>query len=70
VITAVVLGGTDIFGGRGSMFGTVAAYFLIIVLRTGMGVANVKAESQLAVIGSLLIIAILVSNLTGRLRRQ
>lgn len=70
VITAVVLGGTDIFGGRGSMFGTVAAYFLIIILRTGMGVANVKAESQLAVIGSLLIVAILVSNLTGRLRRQ
>lgn len=70
VITAVVLGGTDIFGGRGSMFGTVAAYLLIIILHTGMGVANVKAESQLAVIGSLLIIAILVSNLTGRLRRQ
>jgi len=69
VITAVVLGGTDIFGGRGTMFGTVAAYLLIIFLRTGMGVANVKAESQLAVIGSLLIIAILVSNLTGRLRR-
>ena len=69
VITAVVLGGTNIFGGRGTMFGTVAAYFLIIILRTGMGVANVKAESQLAVIGSLLIIAILVSNLTGRLHK-
>jgi rhamnose transport system permease protein len=69
VITAVVLGGTDIFGGRGTMFGTVAAYLLIIILRTGMGVANVKAESQLAVIGSLLIIAILVSNITGRLRK-
>ncbi|NOZ73273.1 MAG: ABC transporter permease [Chloroflexi bacterium] len=69
VITAVVLGGTDIFGGRGTMFGTVAAYLLIIILRTGMGVANIKADSQLAVIGSLLIIAILVSNLTGRLRR-
>jgi ribose/xylose/arabinose/galactoside ABC-type transport system permease subunit len=51
------------------MFGTVAAYLLIIILRTGMGVANVKSESQLAVIGSLLIIAILVSNLTGRLRK-
>jgi rhamnose transport system permease protein len=69
VITAVVLGGTSIFGGRGTMFGTVAAYLLLIILRTGMGVANVKAESQLAVIGSLLIIAILVSNLTGRLRK-
>jgi hypothetical protein len=33
-----------------------------------MGVANVKAESQLAVIGTLLIVAILVSNLTRRIR--
>lgn len=69
VITAVVLGGTDIFGGRGSMFGTVVAYLLLIFLRTGMGVANVKAESQLAVIGTLLILAILVSNLTDKLRK-
>jgi rhamnose transport system permease protein len=68
VITAVVLGGTDIFGGRGTMFGSVAAFLLIIFLRTGMGVANVKAESQLAVIGTLLIVAILVSNLTKRIR--
>jgi len=70
VITAVVLGGTDIFGGRGTMFGTVVAYLLLIFLRTGMGVANIKAESQLAVIGSLLIISILMSNVTSRLRRQ
>jgi rhamnose transport system permease protein len=69
VITAVVLGGTDIFGGRGSMFGTVAAYLLLIFLRTGMGVANVKAESQLAVIGTLLILAILISNLTDKFRK-
>lgn len=68
VITAVVLGGTDIYGGRGTIFGSVAAFLLIIFLRTGMGVANVKAESQLAVIGTLLIVAILVSNLTKRIR--
>jgi len=69
VITAVVLGGTDIYGGRGTIFGTVAAFLLLIFLRTGMGVANVKAESQLAVIGTLLIVSILVSNLTKRIRR-
>jgi len=68
VITAVVLGGTSIYGGRGTIFGTVAAFLLIIFLRTGMGVANVKAESQLAVIGSLLIVSILLSNLTKRIR--
>ena len=69
VITAVVLGGTSIYGGRGSMLGTVLAFFLIVVLRTGMGVANVKAESQLTVIGIMLILSVIVSNLVGRIRK-
>lgn len=69
VITAVVLGGVSINGGRGTMFGAVIAFFLVVVLRTGMGVANIKAESQLTVLGALLIISVIVSNLTERLRK-
>ncbi len=69
VITAVVLGGTDINGGRGSIFGTVVALFLLGILRSGMGVANIKAENQLAVVGTLLIVAILLSNATARRKR-
>ncbi|MCL5046305.1 MAG: ABC transporter permease [Actinobacteria bacterium] len=69
VITAVVLGGTDIFGGRGSILGTVIALFLVGILRTGMGVANIKAENQLTVIGGLLILAIVLSNIAFRKRR-
>ena len=69
VITAVVLGGVDIRGGRGSMLGAVIAFFLIFVLRTGMGVANVKAESQLFVIGVLLILSVIISNFMSRFRR-
>lgn len=68
-ITAVVLGGVSIDGGKGSVLGVVLAFLLIVVLRTGMGVANIKAESQLTVIGALLIVAILVSNLTERFRK-
>jgi len=68
-ITAVVLGGTSISGGRGSIVGTVLAFLLIVVLRTGMGVANVKAESQLTVIGIMLILAVVISNLVGRIRK-
>lgn len=67
-ITAVVLGGTSIAGGRGTIFGTVIALFLMGVLRTGMGVANVKAESQLAVVGVLLVGAVIVSNQLSRRR--
>jgi len=70
VITAVVLGGTDIAGGRGSILGSVIAFLLIVILRTGMGVANVKDESQMTVIGALLIIAIITSSLLKRFRKQ
>jgi ribose/xylose/arabinose/galactoside ABC-type transport system permease subunit len=51
------------------MFGAVVAFFLIVILRTGMGVANIKAESQLTVIGALLIISVIVSSLSERLRK-
>lgn len=69
VITAVVLGGTDINGGQGSILGTVLALFLIGVLRSGMGLANIKIEYQLVVIGSLLILSIIIPNVTRRLRK-
>lgn len=67
VITAVVLGGTDIFGGRGTIFGTVAALFLLGIIRRGMGLAEISAESQLAVTGSLLIGAVLLARFGGQL---
>ncbi|MCP4400135.1 MAG: ABC transporter permease [bacterium] len=68
-ITAVVLGGTSIYGGRGSIYGTVMAVFLFGILRTGMGVANVAGETQLTVLGTLLVVAVLASNALGRLSR-
>jgi len=67
-ITAVVLGGASIYGGRGTIFGTVLALALIAILKTGMGVANVKAENQLAVIGTLLIVAVILTNLLDKKR--
>jgi rhamnose transport system permease protein len=68
-ITAVVLGGTSIYGGRGSIYGTVMAVFLFGILRTGMGVANVTGETQLTVLGTLLVVAVLASNALRRLSR-
>jgi rhamnose transport system permease protein len=69
VITAVVLGGANIFGGRGTMFGTVIALLLIAVLQTAMGVANIKAEYQATANGALLIFAVLASNLIAHFRK-
>lgn len=58
-ITAVVLGGASIYGGKGTVFGTVLALALLVILKTGMGLANVKAEYQLAAVGTLLVLAVI-----------
>jgi rhamnose transport system permease protein len=63
VVTAVVLGGVDIFGGSGSMAGVFLAVILIAVLRNGMQLANLGGATQDIVVGSLLLGAILVGNL-------
>ncbi len=62
VVTAVVLGGVDIFGGSGSMLGVLLALILIAVLRNGMQLANLGGATQDIVIGSLLVGAILAGN--------
>ena len=61
-ITIVVVGGTSVLGGRASMLGSVLAFVLIGLIKTGMGVANVKTEYQLTAIGVLLILAALSLN--------
>ncbi|MGH3141571.1 MAG: ABC transporter permease, partial [Gaiellales bacterium] len=63
VVTAVVLGGVDIFGGSGSILGVLLALFLIAELRNGMQLDNLSGATQDMVIGGLLIAAILVGNL-------
>lgn len=68
VITAVVVGGTDIFGGRGAIFGTVAALFLLGIIRTAMDLDRVLPEKQMAVVGTLLILAVVLANLMARWR--
>jgi rhamnose transport system permease protein len=65
-ITVAVLGGAAIKGGEGTILGTTFALFLFMVIKTAMGVANVKPEYQLTAIGVLLILAVLAE----RLRRE
>jgi rhamnose transport system permease protein len=62
VVTAVVLGGVDIFGGAGSIAGVLLALILIAVLRNGMQLANLGGATQDMVIGGLLVGAILAGN--------
>ena len=62
MVLMVMLGGTYIFGGRGSIAGTFLAAWLLIVIATGMNVANIPITSQLIVTGFLLIVAIIATN--------
>ncbi|MBX3119868.1 MAG: ABC transporter permease [Fimbriimonadaceae bacterium] len=66
-ITATVLGGTSIYGGRGSVLGSMLALFLIAIIRVQMGLANISAEVQMTVVGTLLIVAVAITMLTSRL---
>ena len=66
VITAVVLGGTSIFGGRGTIIGTVLGLAVMQALKNGLSLAGVKGDGTIIVIGLILIGAIFISNLFNR----
>jgi len=63
VITAVVLGGVDINGGKGTMLGATLSLLLIGLMRFGMGLLNIQGQVQGIVIGLLLILSILLPSL-------
>lgn len=58
VIAAVVIGGTSLFGGVGSIFGTVIGALLIGVLTNGLVLLNVSSFVQQIVIGVILVLAV------------
>ncbi len=57
-ITAVVLGGTSIFGGRGGVGGTLLGLAAIAILQNGLRLADLPAELAGIVTGLLLLVAI------------
>jgi len=63
VITAAVLGGVDINGGKGSMVGAVLSLLLVGLMRFGMGLLNIQGQVQGIAIGLLLIFSILIPSL-------
>ena len=62
VIAAVVLGGTSIFGGIGTIAGTVLGFIMIQLLKNGLSLTGVKGDATIVVIGSVLILSILLTN--------
>ena len=67
-ITAVVLGGTSLFGGRGSIIGTLIGAVIVGVFRNGLTLIGVEVIYQYLVTGILVILAVSFDQLTHRRR--
>ncbi len=65
-ITAVVLGGTSIFGGRGTIGGTLLGLFALAILRNGLRLADLPAELGGILTGVLLVATIGLDRIEGR----
>jgi ribose transport system permease protein len=60
VIAAVVIGGTSIFGGEGSIFGTLVGLFIPAVLQAGFVIIGVEAFWQGVAVGTVLVAAVYI----------
>ena len=57
-IAAVILGGTSLFGGRGSIWGSLLGAVLITMIRNGMNLMEISQFKQMMAIGAVVIIAV------------
>ena len=69
-IAAVVLGGTSLAGGRGTVFGTIIGAFVIGVLRNCMVLEGLSSFLQIIITGIVIILAVVVDQLQVRLQQR
>jgi rhamnose transport system permease protein len=69
-ITAVVLGGTSVFGGRGSLGGTVLGLFVLSVLKNGLQLAALPSELTGVLTGVVLVVTIAIDRLGQGVRGE
>jgi len=66
-VSAVVLGGVSLFGGRGSVIGVAFGVLFVSILSNGLNLLNVSSYTQMMVIGVALIVAVAVDQgLSGK----
>jgi rhamnose transport system substrate-binding protein len=65
-ITAVVLGGASIFGGRGTVLGTTLGLFAIVILQNGLRLSAMRAELAGILTGLLLLVTIAIDRFLGK----
>lgn len=70
VVTAIVLGGVSIWGGRGTLFGAMVGALLIGLLGKALELENVGSDVISVITGGLLIISVVVSAIAGFISRR
>lgn len=65
-IAAVVIGGASLYGGRGSVIGTLMGVFVMVMIRNGMNLLGVSPFWQGTAIGCIIIAAVLIERLMSR----
>ena len=70
VIAAVVLGGVSVFGGRGQLYGVVAAVLLIGVLSSALRLANVTSDVINVITGVLLVLSVVSASILTWFQRS
>jgi fructose transport system permease protein len=65
-ITAVVIGGTSLFGGRGAVLGTLIGALIVGVIRNGLQLIGVPSIYQTLITGILVILAVTVDQISRR----
>jgi erythritol transport system permease protein len=69
-IAAVVLGGTSLAGGRGSMGGTLIGAFVIGVLNDGLVMMGVSSFWQKVIKGSVIVLAVIIDQVQARMQER
>ncbi|GAB6859336.1 ABC transporter permease [Microbacterium xylanilyticum] len=67
-IAAVIIGGTSLLGGRGSILGTVIGALIMSVLVNGLRILSIQPEWQNVVVGIVILIAVFFDSLRNRQR--
>ena len=69
-IAAVVIGGASLYGGRGTIIGTLIGVFIMVMIRNGLNLLGVSPFWQGSAIGGIIIVAVLAERLLSPKSRQ
>ncbi|MCX6090249.1 MAG: ABC transporter permease [Atribacterota bacterium] len=69
-VVAVVIGGASLYGGTGSMVGSIIGTFIIAILETGMVNLGIPTFNKYIYVGTILIVAVLIDQLFPELVRR